>query len=65
MAVDCTLTFPPSRPPSGGLVAVLRRWYRRARERRALAELDERLLRDCGFSREQARREAGKPFWRA
>ncbi len=65
MAADWTLTFPPPAPRRRGLVALLRRWYRRARERRALAELDDYLLKDCGLTREQARREAGKPFWMA
>lgn len=37
---------------------------RRRRGRRELRELDERLLRDVGISREQALREADKPFWR-
>lgn len=37
----------------------------RRRGRRELLELDERLLRDVGISREQAQREASKPFWRA
>lgn len=36
----------------------------RRRGRRELRELDERLLRDVGLSREQALREADKPFWR-
>lgn len=36
----------------------------RRRGRRELRELDERLLRDVGISREQALREADKPFWR-
>jgi len=36
----------------------------RIRQRRALARLDTRLLRDIGISAEQARREAAKPFWR-
>jgi uncharacterized protein YjiS (DUF1127 family) len=36
----------------------------RARQRRALACLDDRLLRDIGLSRAAAAREAAKPFWR-
>lgn len=36
----------------------------RARQRRALGDLDERLLRDIGRSREEARRESRKPPWR-
>ena len=37
----------------------------RRRQRLALARLDARLLRDIGISREQARAEAEKPFWRS
>ena len=42
----------------------LRFWSRRARQRRALARLDDRLLRDIGLTRHQAERAARKPFWR-
>lgn len=45
--------------------ALLRLWLRRARTRRHLAELDERLLRDVGLDPLTAREEAGRPFWRA
>ncbi|WP_164513448.1 DUF1127 domain-containing protein [Thiosocius teredinicola] len=38
-------------------------WFQRARQRRALAELDDRQLDDIGISREQAQREAAKRFW--
>lgn len=40
-------------------------WQARAEERQALAQLDERLLRDIGLNRETAAREARKPFWQA
>lgn len=36
-----------------------------ARQRQALLELDETLLRDIGLTREQALREAGRPIWDA
>lgn len=36
----------------------------RARQRRALAQLDERLLSDSGIGRREAAREIAKPFWR-
>jgi uncharacterized protein YjiS (DUF1127 family) len=44
----------------------LKQWMVRAAERRALRELAEsgNLLNDIGLSREQALREASKPFWR-
>lgn len=40
-------------------------WYERSRQRRQLLWLDERLRRDIGITREEALREARKPFWRA
>lgn len=39
-------------------------WFERSRQRRALAKLDDRMLRDIGVSRADANREAEKPFWR-
>ena len=42
------------------IVAAATRW----RQRRALEELDERMLHDIGISRAQAQTEAAKPFWR-
>jgi uncharacterized protein YjiS (DUF1127 family) len=43
------------------------RWFARSRQRRALREIAERndfhLLKDIGVSREEALREANKPFW--
>lgn len=35
----------------------------RARQRRVLARLDNRLLADIGVSRREAAMEAAKPFW--
>jgi uncharacterized protein YjiS (DUF1127 family) len=43
---------------------LLATWIARARQRRALAALDDRLLRDIGISRGEAWRECAKPFWR-
>jgi uncharacterized protein YjiS (DUF1127 family) len=40
-------------------------WFERSRQRRALAELDARMLRDIGVTSAQARREAATPFWSA
>ena len=42
------------------------RWIARSRQRRALRDIAEidYLLKDIGVSREEAFREAGKPFWR-
>lgn len=46
------------------LAELLTVWENRARERRHLAEMPDRMLRDLGLSRSDARREAEKPFWR-
>ena len=47
-----------------GAVRVLT-WQERARERRRLASLDERMLRDIGLSRADIHPEIRKPFWEA
>ncbi len=43
---------------------VIDTWIQRSHQRRALAKLDDWLLRDAGISREEAAREIAKPFWR-
>ena len=40
-------------------------WRERAHQRRTLARLDDRLLRDMGLSRSDVEKEVVKPFWRA
>lgn len=40
------------------------RWRRLSYERRLLASLDDRMLRDIGVSRSDADEESRKPFWR-
>ncbi len=45
------------------LVAWSRRLASRLRQRRRLAELDDRLLRDIGVTRSRALAEASKPWW--
>lgn len=39
-------------------------WQDRARERRQLLQMSDRLLKDIGISRVDAVHEADKPFWR-
>ena len=61
----------PSKAPGLALTAAWLRWsvktlllwYERARQRRALRALDDHLLSDIGRSREEADREARRPFW--
>lgn len=43
---------------------VLATWRRRARERRELANIDHRTLRDLGISPTDVQFEVNKPFWR-
>jgi uncharacterized protein YjiS (DUF1127 family) len=45
-------------------VRVIWFWMERSRQRRALADLDDRLLRDIGLARDEARRECANPFWK-
>ena len=51
-----------------GTRSTVSRWFACSRQRRALREIAERndfhLLKDIGFSREEALREADKAFWR-
>ena len=66
------IALPHLKTRMSGLIAVARstvgRWLARSRQRRALREIAERndfhLLKDIGVSREEAFREADKPFWR-
>jgi len=63
-------TWRPARPagrsirPLSMALRVVAFWIQRARQRRALAQLDDRLLRDIGITRYEATRESEKPFWR-
>ena len=45
--------------------ASLRHLYNVWRSRRALAALDEAALKDVGLTRDEAQREATRPFWDA
>ena len=50
--------------PVKRLFATLVAWQQRYELRRHLLEMDDHLLDDIGFSREDARREAARPFWK-
>jgi uncharacterized protein YjiS (DUF1127 family) len=45
-------------------LALFEVWRQRLSDRRALAQMDERSLRDIGVTRCDALYEARKPFWR-
>jgi uncharacterized protein YjiS (DUF1127 family) len=55
------------RPPRAlqALARLLLLWRRRDRERRELAALDDRSLRDIGLNRAEVAYESTKPFWRS
>lgn len=46
------------------LVHILEIWFIRRHRRQELSLLDDGQLKDAGISREDVRREAGKPFWK-
>jgi len=58
--VDQRRAKPFALPPISALFAT---WADRARMRQHLARMDDRLLRDIGLSRLDAKREINKPFW--
>lgn len=58
------LEYPRTRIALHTVFAVLRKWRDRIRARRALAEIDERSLREAGISPAMAEYEMRQPFWR-
>jgi uncharacterized protein YjiS (DUF1127 family) len=50
--------------PWNGLVATFEQWAERHRQRRALLELSDHMLKDIGVSAADAWQEGQKPFWR-
>ncbi len=47
----------------GRTLVAVKTWHDRYVQRCELANLDAHMLRDIGITPEQARHEAGKPFW--
>jgi uncharacterized protein YjiS (DUF1127 family) len=45
------------------VILTLMRWQELARQRRALAAMNDHMLKDLGLTRANALREAGRPFW--
>jgi uncharacterized protein YjiS (DUF1127 family) len=46
------------------MLATLREWGRRSRERKQLAQLDSRMLADIGMTHADRDMLVNKPFWR-
>ncbi len=50
--------------PATRLLTLLKLWINRSKQRKQLATLDERFLKDVGISKVDANQEIAKPFWR-
>jgi uncharacterized protein YjiS (DUF1127 family) len=65
---DLSLHYTSKTPLAGTYTAfnqILATWRQRARQRKELATLDARTLRDLGLSASDVNFEANKPFWRS
>jgi len=65
LGVRCYGARPATRFTFSKTLGTLGIWFARSVQRRALRELarDVRLLSDIGLDRQEALREAAKPFW--
>ena len=64
---DISLHYSSKAPLAGTYTAfnlIFATWRRRAQDRRELANLDHRAIRDIGLSPSEIQFEANKPFWR-
>ncbi len=64
---NISLHYSSQAPLAGTFTAfgqILGTWRERARQRRELANLDYRTMRDLGISPTDVQFEANKPFWR-
>ena len=57
-------SFEAAASRAGRVLRALVTWSARSRQRRALAGLDDAMLKDIGLSRADIAFEAAKPFWR-
>jgi uncharacterized protein YjiS (DUF1127 family) len=64
-ACSANLDSQPNRSHVRQLIALVETWQRRLRDRRELALMGERSLRELGLTRYDALQEIRKPFWRA
>lgn len=64
---DLSLHYSSKAPLAGTFAAfnqILAAWRERSRQRRELARLDDRSIRDLGLSPSDVHFEVNKPFWR-
>ncbi len=64
---DLSLHYSSKAPLAGTYTAfsqIFATWRQRAQQRRELAQLDARSIRDLGLSTADVQFEANKPFWR-
>ena len=54
-----------ARSALAGIADAFSAWKDRVSQRRTLARLDDRLLRDMGLTRADVDQEVSKPFWQA
>ncbi len=57
-------TVAPTTGIAGWLASALQRWRERDAERRELALMDDRALRDARLTRWEVEQELARPFWR-
>ena len=50
--------------PSKNLLKTFIFWIERTHQRKQLAKLDDRMLKDIGISRADVNQEIAKPFWK-
>jgi len=65
LTAPCSAALAPAPSKAPGLLRRLRTAVALTRQRRALAALDDAMLRDIGLTRGQALTEAARPFWDA
>jgi len=65
IATSLPAPYPNLHSSPGALFKTVAIWIERSRQRSALANLDERLLKDIGITRTDAAHEVATPFWRS
>lgn len=56
--------FSPGELTKWNFIQHIKLWKSRSRQRKVLANLDQRLLDDIGLNHQQVQEEIAKPFWK-